>query len=55
MVVRYNRRWEEMDKSHTALDALFATYALYNRSEGTAKVPIRKWAKTCKNADEISY
>jgi integrase/recombinase XerD len=34
MAVRYNRRWEEMDKSSTTLEALFKTYALYNRSEG---------------------
>lgn len=34
MAVRYNRRWEEMDKSGTTLEALFKTYALYNRSEG---------------------
>lgn len=41
MVVRYNRRWKEMDKSRTALDALFATYALYNRSEGKADSSVR--------------
>jgi site-specific recombinase XerD len=40
MVVRYNRRWEEMDKSRAALDALFATYALYNQSEGMANSSI---------------
>ena len=35
MVIRHDRQWEEMDKSRMVLDALFATYALYNRSEGT--------------------
>jgi len=36
MVIRYNRRWDEMDKSHTELHALLKSYALYNRSEGRA-------------------
>jgi len=40
MVMRYDRRREEMDKSCTALDALLATYALYNRSEGKANSSI---------------
>ena len=33
-MVRNNQRWEDMDKSTVALETLFATYALYNRSEG---------------------
>jgi hypothetical protein len=36
MTVRNNQRWEDMDKSTVALETLFATYALYNRSEGKA-------------------
>ncbi len=33
MVARYVRRWEEMDKTDTLLDALFKSYELFNRSE----------------------
>ncbi len=40
MAVRYNPRWEEMDKSGTPLDRLFESYALYNRSEGKASATI---------------
>ena len=35
-MVRNNQRWEDMDKSTVALETLFATYGLYNRSEGKA-------------------
>ena len=40
MAVRYNQRWEEMEKSGTPLDKLFETYALFNRSEGKASSTI---------------
>ena len=40
MVVRYNQRWDEMEKSGTPLDKLFETYALFNRSEGKASATI---------------
>ncbi len=40
MAVRYNPRWEEMDKSGTPLERLFESYALYNRSEGKASATI---------------
>ena len=40
MAVRYNQRWEEMEKSGTPLEKLFETYALYNRSEGKADATI---------------
>jgi len=40
MVVRYNQRWEEMDKSGTPLEKIFETYALFNRSEGKASSTI---------------
>src|SRR5437899_2510660 len=33
MVARYNRRWEQMDKSDIRLDALFKSYELFNRAE----------------------
>ena len=29
MVVRYNQRWEEMEKSGTPLEKLFESYALF--------------------------
>lgn len=35
-MVRKQQRWEEMDKSGVQLEALFTSYALYNRSEGRA-------------------
>jgi len=41
MMVRNNQRWEDMDKSTVALETLFATYGLYNRSEGKAASTIR--------------
>ena len=34
MVARKNRRWDEMDKTDTALEALYKTFELYKRSEG---------------------
>ena len=40
MAVRYNQRWEEMEKSGTPLEKLFESYALYNRSEGKASSTI---------------
>jgi site-specific recombinase XerD len=40
MAVRYNQRWEEMDKSGTPLERLFESYALFNRSEGKASATI---------------
>src|SRR3972149_4835564 len=40
MAVRYNQRWEEMEKAETPLDKLFETYALFNRSEGKASATI---------------
>ena len=40
MAVRYNQRWEEMEKSGTPLDKLFETYALFNRSEAKASATI---------------
>ena len=40
MAVRYNQRWEEMEKSGTPLKRVFESYALYNRSEGKASATI---------------
>ena len=40
MVVRYNQRWDEMDKSRTSLESLFESYALFNRSDGKANSTI---------------
>jgi site-specific recombinase XerD len=40
MVVRYNQRWDEMDKSRTSLESLFESYALFNRSDGKASSTI---------------
>lgn len=40
MVARYNRRWEEMDKTNIPLETLFETYALFNRSEGKSEETI---------------
>ena len=40
MAVRYNQRWEEMEKSGTPLEKLFESYALFNRSEGKASSTI---------------
>ncbi len=37
MVARYNRRWEDMDKSGTPLESIIRTYQLFNRSEGKSE------------------
>lgn len=44
-MVRKRQRWEEMDKSGTSLEALFDSYALYNRSEGRAASTIAWYAE----------
>ena len=45
LMVRKHQRWEEMDKSGTAIEELFDSYALYNRSEGRAASTIAWYAE----------